>query len=315
MHLSRADAPRTPRRRAAPALGAPRPRPRRAAATGTGSGPTSRRLADGAQAAARARAPGLLVRARRPSSARGAWARAAAAHGLEFLRRPLLGRAPRRLVHHRRRRGRAARSAQGPVRPRVRDLRAGRAPPDHGRRPSRSPRARDPRRWSASGCASPRSGGFFEGASEDWQPVTGPRRQNPHMHLVEALLALHAVAPDAGALARGARARRAARRATGSTPRPARWASTSIRTGGRSAEGAGQHRRARPPLRVGLAARPLRRRSSRTSGRSRVSARLFDFARRFGVDADGGVFDQVDRTGGRSLATKRLWPQTERVKA
>ncbi|MEM8882561.1 MAG: AGE family epimerase/isomerase [Planctomycetota bacterium] len=32
-------------------------------------------------------------------------------------------------------------------------------------------------------------GGFFEGGSESWEPRLGPRRQNPHMHLLEALLA------------------------------------------------------------------------------------------------------------------------------
>ena len=35
-------------------------------------------------------------------------------------------------------------------------------------------------------------GGFWDGASEDWQPHTALRRQNPHMHLLEALLAWHA---------------------------------------------------------------------------------------------------------------------------
>ena len=42
---------------------------------------------------------------------------------------------------------------------------------------------------------------------------------------------------------------------------------------------------------------------------------LFDFACRYGVDEDGGVFDQVDRSGSVLVATKRLWPQTERIKA
>jgi mannose/cellobiose epimerase-like protein (N-acyl-D-glucosamine 2-epimerase family) len=42
---------------------------------------------------------------------------------------------------------------------------------------------------------------------------------------------------------------------------------------------------------------------------------LFDFAYRYGVDEDGGVFDQVDRGGSVLVATKRLWPQTERIKA
>jgi mannose-6-phosphate isomerase len=42
---------------------------------------------------------------------------------------------------------------------------------------------------------------------------------------------------------------------------------------------------------------------------------LFAFAERHGVDADGGVFDRVDRSGKLLDGSKRLWPQTERLKA
>ena len=79
------------------------------------------------------------------------------------------------------------------------------------------------------------AGGFFEAASEDWQAaIDVPRRQNPHMHLVEALLALDAVPPR--------------RRPRGSTAlvellaerwidlRTTRSASTSIRPGARGRE-------------------------------------------------------------------------------
>ena len=34
-------------------------------------------------------------------------------------------------------------------------------------------------------------GGFWDAATEDWQPNRGTRRQNPHMHLLEALHALY----------------------------------------------------------------------------------------------------------------------------
>lgn len=41
--------------------------------------------------------------------------------------------------------------------------------------------------------AEPRTGGFAEGAKADWSPLepAPERRQNPHMHLLEAFLALH----------------------------------------------------------------------------------------------------------------------------
>jgi mannose-6-phosphate isomerase len=42
----------------------------------------------------------------------------------------------------------------------------------------------------------PEHGGFLEGASEDWTPLRGTRRQNPHMHLFEAFLALDAASRD-----------------------------------------------------------------------------------------------------------------------
>ena len=159
----------------------------------------------------------------------------------------------------------------------------------------------------------PVSGGFFEGASEDWRPVGGPRRQNPHMHLVEALLVLAEVAPDSGAL----------REASELVDLlAARW--LDARTGAlgehfdshwRPLEGDARHV-VEPGHhfewvwlldRVG-ALEP-------SDSTRRLSARLFEFARRFGVDADGGVFDQVDRAGQPLTPSKRLWPQTERVKA
>src|SRR5262249_55423778 len=40
------------------------------------------------------------------------------------------------------------------------------------------------------------AGGWFECADRDWAPLASPRLQNPHMHLLEALLALDEVAPD-----------------------------------------------------------------------------------------------------------------------
>ncbi len=157
------------------------------------------------------------------------------------------------------------------------------------------------------------SGGFFEGAGEDWQTLPGPRRQNPHMHLVEALLVLAEVAPDSGAL-------REARALVDLLA--TRW--LDARTGA-----LGEHfDPIWQPLEgdAGRIVEPghhfewvwlLDRLGAleRSDARRALSARLFDFARRFGVDSDGGVFDQVDRAGQPLAMTKRLWPQTERVKA
>jgi len=156
-------------------------------------------------------------------------------------------------------------------------------------------------------------GGFFEGASEDWRPIHGPRRQNPHMHLFEALLALLEVAP-------GDVAKREARALVGLLR--SRWLDP-------DSDALGEH--------FDPGWKPLDGDSGRVVDGGHhfewtwlldrfaalesddairsLATRLLGFARRFGVDADGGVFDQVDR-GGRPLETgKRLWPQTERVKA
>ena len=40
-------------------------------------------------------------------------------------------------------------------------------------------------------------GGFWDRATADWQPDRSLRRQNPHMHLLEALLALHEATGEA----------------------------------------------------------------------------------------------------------------------
>ncbi len=159
----------------------------------------------------------------------------------------------------------------------------------------------------------PVSGGFFETASEDWQPLAGPRRQNPHMHLVEALLVLAEVAPDSGAL----RDARSLVELLG-----ARW--LDARTGA-----LGEHFDSHWRPLAGDAGRIVepghhfewvwlldRLQSLAPSDAARaLSDRLFEFGRRLGVDTDGGVFDQIDAEGRTLAVTKRLWPQTERVKA
>jgi len=157
-----------------------------------------------------------------------------------------------------------------------------------------------------------KSGGFLEQAAEDWRPLEGPRRQNPHMHLFEALLALHAVAPNEGALEEaGALAQLAGARfsdASGALGelfaadwRPAPGAAGEIVEPGHGFEWFA-----------------LLQRFAALGGGDEALAlarRLFEFAERHGVDGDGGVFDQLDRAGRTREPGKRLWPQTERIKA
>ena len=164
----------------------------------------------------------------------------------------------------------------------------------------------------------PVHGGYFDSAEPDWQPARAPRSQNPHMHLLEALLALFEQTGEAGCLERaGDLARLFAERlfapASGTLGEvfAADWSGLPGEEGARVEPGhhfewvwlLAELERVAPDLAA----------QHDTSGHAR---RLLDFAERFGVDAEaGGVFDAVDR-GGRVLrSSKRLWPQTERVQA
>ena len=157
-------------------------------------------------------------------------------------------------------------------------------------------------------------GGYLEGAAADWTPQRGARRQNPHMHLFEALLALHRAAPGSDALAR-ARAILALLRE---------------RFIDREAGCLREHfsanwQRAAPP--AGEVVEPghhfewawLLAEYAELAGEPGARAdgvRLFDFALRHGLDpVHGGVFDRVDPSGRVLLDSKRLWPQTEYLHA
>jgi mannose-6-phosphate isomerase len=155
----------------------------------------------------------------------------------------------------------------------------------------------------------PEGGGFWEGASVDWRPERGPRRQNPHMHLLEALLTLHAARSEAGLLERA----------------DALVDLCQARFVGRS--GDVLHEQFEPDWTPRIAAvEPghhfewvwLLHAYAAAGGRRAVAPlgeRLHGFARRHGVDADGLVFDAVDVQGRVVRDGKRLWPQTEQIKA
>ena len=162
--------------------------------------------------------------------------------------------------------------------------------------------------------ADPESGGYLEGADEDWTSTPGPRRQNPHMHLFEALLALFEASDEAHALER-ATAILALLRTRFLEP-----GAGSLREHfGRDWQPA--------PGPDGRIVEPghhfewswLLAEYARLARDESVHAEadaLFDFAARHGLDSEhGGVFDQIDAGGSVLLDTKRLWPQTEYLHA
>jgi len=156
-------------------------------------------------------------------------------------------------------------------------------------------------------------GGFVENAAEDFSPNPGPRLQNPQMHLCEAFLALHAVAPAEGALADAAELVEL----LGS-----RWVDPGTGALGEVFDGSWSPAPGEPGQVVepghGFEWYALLQRFADLGGTGSARAlaeRLLGFAARHGLDADGGVLDRVDRDGRPLHTTKRLWPQTEHLKA
>jgi mannose-6-phosphate isomerase len=160
--------------------------------------------------------------------------------------------------------------------------------------------------------ASP-AGGFFECADEAWHPLPGPRLQNPHMHLLEALLALLELGPDTWVAERADRifalcADRFVDRVQGCLGEhfTADW-KPSPGAEGRIVE-PGHHFEWVWLLHAYAGARGC--------GEALQLAELLQrFACRHGIDGDGLVFDGLWRSGRVARDGKRLWPQTEHVKA
>jgi mannose/cellobiose epimerase-like protein (N-acyl-D-glucosamine 2-epimerase family) len=158
--------------------------------------------------------------------------------------------------------------------------------------------------------------GFLPGAADVGLASIGLadlRRQNPHMHLLEAFLAWHEADPQGPWLgwAREMVAlfrERFFDRATGSLGeyfdgelRPALGDAGLLREPGHCFEWVW-----------------LLRRFSQASGDASVAeeaGRLYEFAARRGVDDDGLAFAAITADGGLRSASKPLWPQTEALKA
>jgi mannose/cellobiose epimerase-like protein (N-acyl-D-glucosamine 2-epimerase family) len=156
-------------------------------------------------------------------------------------------------------------------------------------------------------------GGFQEQYARGQTDLKLPRRQNPHMHLLEAVLALHAATGEKNWLRRANALvdlfkTRFVDPATGTLIEffgpdwsPAPGAEGSLREPGHQFEWVWllfeYHRAARDESVIPYA------------------ERLFAFGSAHGFDADGIVFDGVGADGALVASTKLLWPQTEYIKA
>jgi mannose-6-phosphate isomerase len=155
-------------------------------------------------------------------------------------------------------------------------------------------------------------GGFWDAASETWDLDKRVRRQNPHMHLLEAFHALYETNGDTAWLVEAETLLELLRTrffdpATGTLGEffDADWRPDPER--GHIIE-AGHH----------FEWVWLLHRHATLTGRpvDPIADLLFATAERHGFDPEyGGINDQMDRSGAPVLTTRRIWPMTEAVKA
>lgn len=157
----------------------------------------------------------------------------------------------------------------------------------------------------------PRHGGYHVAADEAWNVLPGLRLQNPHMHLLEGLMALDEAAPspryreEANKIVDLFLARFFDGRTLGEYFR-ADWSPDPQR--GHIVE-PGHH------FEWSWLLRRFAQRFQRDDAKE-ASDKLFEFARGHGLDAQyGGVYDEVDRYGRVINDKKRMWPLTECLKA
>ena len=160
--------------------------------------------------------------------------------------------------------------------------------------------------------ADPKAGGYLEGL-----PASLPRRSNPHMHLMEAMLALHEVGTELGVPGRRwlERAERIAAlfesrffdHAAGTLGEY--FTRDLILARGQSGESVepGHH----------FEWSWLLHRLADAGGRNyRFQARtLYEFGLRHGIGASGFAIDECSKSGRALRQTRRTWPQTELIKA
>lgn len=169
--------------------------------------------------------------------------------------------------------------------------------------------------WMDGHLADPVHGGYAE-ALDDVVPDRGWRRQNPHMHLFEALVALHELTGERDWLDRAARIHglltRHFLRPDGTLAEfftegwvPAPGAPGTVREPGHHFEW------------CWLLDRWAR--SAGDPGHRAMSDRLWDWALAHGVETDPALvyapFDEIGADGAIRRGSKRLWPQTEFIKA
>jgi mannose/cellobiose epimerase-like protein (N-acyl-D-glucosamine 2-epimerase family) len=146
-------------------------------------------------------------------------------------------------------------------------------------------------------------GGFLEG-----EIAPHPGRQNPHMHLLEAFLALHAATGESADLARAERLAvlftSRLLTAPGYIPEEFDLAWGPIASGG-----------AAPGHQFEWAWLLDRLRRAGGIDRSATVRALADYGEQFGVDATGFAVDEIWPDGRLKSSSARLWPQAERMKA
>lgn len=165
--------------------------------------------------------------------------------------------------------------------------------------------------------ADTKHGGFFEEFAPGRNGVKLPRRQNPHMHLLEALLALHVATGEKNWLRRaGAIVDLFKRRFVD----PDNGALIEFFSADWLPMPGGQGNLREPGHQFEWVW--LLHEYYRLSGDASVAPyaqRLFEFGEKFGIERGeglaGAAFDGVDAAGQLTAGTKLLWPQTEYVKA
>lgn len=156
------------------------------------------------------------------------------------------------------------------------------------------------------------AGGFLEGLDAAGRRLAGPRRQNPHMHLLEAFLAWHDATGERAWLDRALRIARlfrnrfvvdgTLREVFDDALRPVGGAAGRVVEPGHHFEW------------VWL----LQRLAAAAGGAAAPGAPegFYEFAAASGLDRDtGGVLDAVDAGGAPLTRAHRVWPQTEAIKA